>query len=76
MAQPNQERGDVYEFSRRQESPAPQERSVRRPPRPRQASAPRSNPWQSTALFCLCILLLGASGLAYYAFMKASALED
>lgn len=35
----------------------------------------RSSAWQSTALFSLCLLLVGAIGLAYYAFQRASDLE-
>ncbi|MGH9319980.1 MAG: lytic transglycosylase domain-containing protein [Vicinamibacteria bacterium] len=37
----------------------------RRPPR-------RSSAWQSTALFSLCLLLVGALGLAYRSYQRAS----
>jgi hypothetical protein len=49
-------------------------RSSARPPREKRIVR-HSSAWQSTALFSLCLLLVGAIGLAYYAFQRATDLE-
>ncbi len=69
------------ERSSRSEPETPRIRPIGRapvrssPPQRRPASRSRSSAWQSTALFSLSLLLVGAIGLAFYAYQRASDLE-
>lgn len=79
MPDANHERGDLFEFSHKKSHPHPQpspDRKVRTPPAPRQSQVRRASHWQSTALFCMCVLLLAAIGLAVYAFDKAATVQQ
>jgi len=46
-----------------------------RPAPPERRPQRRSTAWQSTALFSLCLLLVGAIGLAFHSYRRASDLE-
>ena len=79
MVDRNQERGDVFEFSRqtqRPHPPSPTAKAPRVPARARSAALRRRTAWQSTALFGLCLLLVLALGLAFHAFKKAALVQE
>jgi len=68
-------KGEVLELPRRDK-----EKSA--PPRPRRAPQPtrhapsRSAAWQTTALFCLCVLFVLAIGFAVHAYQRSLELEN
>lgn len=79
MVDTNQERGDVFEFTRQKKRPHPQApttHAARTPPRPKPIVIRRASPWRSTALFGLCLLLVLALGLAFHSFKKAALLQE
>ena len=70
----NEARGEVLELPRKNRD----ESRSKRPParqRPKRPAPRRATAWQSTALFCLCVLFVLAIGLAFHAYQRSEALE-
>ena len=75
MLELKEAKGEVLELPRRdQEKTAPSR--VRRAPRPPGHASSRIAAWQTTALFCLCVLFVFAIGLALLAYRHSMELEN
>ncbi len=75
MLELKEAKGEVVELPRRdQEKTSP--KRARKSPRPPRRAASRIAAWQTTALFCLCVLFVLAIGLALHAYQRSMELEN
>jgi soluble lytic murein transglycosylase-like protein len=68
-------RGEILELPSKQSNARRPAERPRPNPRPRSMPGSHTNPWQSAALFSLCVLFVLAAGFAFYSYQRASALE-
>jgi hypothetical protein len=69
---------EIDRFSRKESEKAGIQPAKRRPVRsspPERRPARRSSGWRSTALFSLCLLVVGALGLGFHSYQRAEELE-
>ena len=75
MLELKEAKGEVVELPRRdQEKTSP--KRARRAPRPTRRPGAPIGAWQTTALFCLCVLFVLAIGLALHAYQRSMELEN
>ena len=74
MLELKEAKGEVVELPRRDEEETSPKRA-RRAPRPTRAAS-HIAAWQTTALFCLCVLFVLAIGLALHAYQRSMELEN
>ena len=75
MLELKEAKGEVVELPRRdQEKTSP--KRARRALRPTRGPESPIGAWQTTALFCLCVLFVLAIGLALHAYQRSMELEN